>query len=325
LALGLVLLALAARGIQLGTITTGVSQANPTWVFLAFLSVLGTTACKILRWQHLFLDSQRPTISSLTAALLVGQLLNAVLPARLGDVGRAYAVSAKQEHNVATVIGTVAAEKTFDVLMLMVFATAAAATTPLPNWLDISLLGIAIIGVLLIAVVALIPDQRIAAWSASWDRLLPLRLAHKSAAALLRAKAGLSALRRPSMALISLAWSFAVWMLAACTNFVLFLAFDLRLSFGAALMLLVLLHIGIAPPSSPGRLGVFHALTVAGLAMLGIEQSLSLAYATVLHALVYLPQILPGVLLLAFGRVSISTSRDSGSASETHDAFDGLG
>ena len=325
LVLGLLLLALAARGIELNAISAELNQANLTWVSLAFLTVLATTALKVLRWRSLFLDSQRPTLSSLTAALLVGQLLNALLPARLGDIGRAYAISAKQDTNAATAIGTVASEKTFDIVMLMISVIATTATTRLPYWLDISLLGIAAFGVLTMTLIALIPDQRIVAWSEGWVRKLPRTLTQRLTAVLLRAKAGLAALRTPSMALIGLVWSFLIWTLATTTNYLLFLAFDLQLSFGAALMLLIILHLGIAPPSSPGRLGVFHALTVAGLAMLGIEQSVSLAYATVLHALVYLPQIVPGALLLISGSVSIDPFPDVTPSSVATKSIDDLG
>ena len=55
-------------------------------------------------------------------------------------------------------------------------------------------------------------------------------------------------------------------MLGASTNYLLFLAFDLRLSFLAALFLLVVLMAGVSVPSVPGRFGVFHYLTVISLA-----------------------------------------------------------
>jgi len=66
--------------------------------------------------------------------------------------------------------------------------------------------------------------------------------------------------------------------------------------------LLTLLHLGMAPPSSPGRLGVFHALTVVSLQPFDVDRASGLAYATVLHAVVYGPQVLLGVLALALGR-----------------------
>jgi len=44
-------------------------------------------------------------------------------------------------------------------------------------------------------------------------------------------------------------------------------------------------------------------LTVLGLEVFGVDRALSLAYATVLHATVYLPEILPGAIVLGWGLV----------------------
>ena len=113
---------------------------------------------------------------------------------------------------------------------------------------------------------------------------------------------GLGSLRDVRMVLFACAWSAAVWGLAAGTNYLLFLAFGLPLSFGAALFLLVILHVGVAPPSSPGKLGVFHVLVVLSLESLGIGRSTALVYGAVLHAIVYGPQIVLGVLSFALVR-----------------------
>jgi uncharacterized membrane protein YbhN (UPF0104 family) len=113
-----------------------------------------------------------------------------------------------------------------------------------------------------------------------------------------RALAGLAALRDLRMAVTACVWSALIWALAAGTNALLFRAFGLDLSLGAALLLLVVLYAGVAPPTSPGRLGVFHALTVLTLEALGTQRASGLAYAAVLHAVVYLPEILPGAILL---------------------------
>ena len=89
-------------------------------------------------------------------------------------------------------------------------------------------------------------------------------------------------------------WAEIFWKI----GLTLFQAFGLRLSAGAALYLLVVLHVGVAPPSTPGKLGVFHALTVLGLGLLGVDRTTGLAYSAVLHALVYLPQIVLGAAAL---------------------------
>ena len=297
-ALGLALLWVAARGVKLSQVWSRLARADPLWVALAFLAVVLTTAAKTARWRGLFPEAQRARYSRLGRVLLVGKLANALLPARMGDVIRVYMVGEEEGISKAMVLGTVAAEKAFDVLFLLLFGGLAAALVPLPPWLNIPLAGLTVSGFLFVLLALAWPEQGIMAWVGRWVHRLPWGMGRRMTEALRKGLLGLAALREPRMALTACAWSAVVWILAAGTNCLLFQAFDLRLSVGAGLLLLVLLHAGVAPPSSPGRLGVFHSLTVLGLEVFGVDRALSLAYATVLHATVYLPEILPGAIVL---------------------------
>jgi hypothetical protein len=298
LALGLLLLALAARGVDLREVWRGVHQARPLGVGLALLTVLLTTAAKVGRWRVLFPGSEGLRCRSLARALMVGQLVNALLPARLGEVARFYSLGRDEGVSKATVLGTIGAEKAFDVLFLLIASGLTAALASLPAWLHGSLAALAGLGAMMLVAAVALPRGLILGAGGRATRCLPRRAATRLTRVLERGLAGLESLRRPPLAALACAWSVVIWALAAGTNLVLFWALDLPPSIGAALLLLTLLHVGMAPPSSPGRLGVFHAITVAGLSTFGVERSTGLAYATVLHAVVYGPQIVLGALAL---------------------------
>lgn len=297
--LGLGLLALAARGIDLQAVERGVRQADPWWVGVALLTVLLTTAAKVGRWRGLFARRRRLRCTSLARALIVGQLVNALLPARLGDIARFHTLGRDERVSQATVVGTIAAEKAFDVLFLLIAAGLTAVLTSLPLWLARSLAGTAGLGAAVLAAAVAVPPGWVIGAGRRASQWLHEGLADRLTRLLERGLAGLESLRRPRLAAGACAWSVVVWGLAASTNLALFRAFDLPLSVGAALLLLTLLHAGTAPPSAPGRLGVFHALTLLGLVSLGIDRAVGLAYAAVLHVVVYGPQIVLGALALA--------------------------
>jgi len=302
LALGLIFVAVVTRKVELDRVWIGLTGADPIWVALTFLSVLLTTAAKICRWQRLFPRTRQPGLLQLGKALLVGQLFNALLPARIGDVVRAYAVGEEGKVSRATALGTVAAEKAFDVLFLLLSGGLAALLVRLPPWLAGPLTAGTMVGALLFVLALLGSEKRLSAWFRQWACRLPWGSGERLVGVLQRVSIGLTALHKPQMALTACAWSAAIWTLAAGTNYLLFQAFELRLPATAALSLLVLLHVGVAPPSSPGRLGVFHALTVLGLEAFGVDRSPGLAYATILHAIVYLPQIVPGAIICILNR-----------------------
>jgi hypothetical protein len=58
-----------------------------------------------------------------------------------------------------------------------------------------------------------------------------------------------------------------------------------------ALLVLVMLQAGLAPPSTPAKLGVFQALCVAGLGLLGYDVAAGLAYGLALQWVVMLPPL----------------------------------
>lgn len=298
LAVGAGLVALAARGIDAGSVWTAISRARPGPVAGTLLLVLATTAAKVGRWWALFPPTDRPSLPALARALLVGQLVNAILPLRAGEVARAALAGGGSGPASATALGTVAAEKTFDVLLLLLASGLAAVSTPLPPWIGLPLATLAVVGLMVFLIAAALPPTRLIAWAEARAGLLPTRWRESLLAALRRGLEGLSVLRCPRRAGLAVGWSALVWTLATATNGVLFHAFGLRLPPGAAVWLLVLLHIGIAPPSSPTRLGVFHALAVWGLSTFGVDRAVGMAYGTLLHALVYGPQLVLGGLAM---------------------------
>jgi uncharacterized protein (TIRG00374 family) len=312
LALGLLLLAVAARGVSLDQAWSALTHARPLWVAVALLSVLLTTAAKLARWRGLFGPADRPGLAHLGRALLAGKMANALLPARAGDLLRIYLAAERSPARKATVLGTLAAEKAFDLLWLLLFAGLAAATVPLPAWLNLPFVGGTAGGFFLLALALAWPQHRIAAWVERRAQGLPpgivRRLGRWLARFTQRALLGLSALREPRVALRACAWSALAWALAAGTNYALFCALDLRLSVRAAAFVLVALYAGVALPAPPGRLGVFHALALLALQALGIAPSPGLAYAILLHAVVYAVEIVPGAILLAM-RLAARTER----------------
>jgi hypothetical protein len=233
-------------------------------------------------------------------------MANALLPARLGDVLRAHVLGTEQETSRALVLGTIAAEKAFDILGLLVCAGLTVAWTALPTWLYIPLIVLAGTGLALFSLALAWPERTILAWTERWAAIRSWKggmwLAARSRAVL----AGLATVRQPRRTIEACSWSAVVWVSATATNYLLFLAYGFHLSVGAALLLLVSLTIGIVPPSSPAKLGVFHSIAVFTLAVFGVERSSGLAYAVALHLLVYVPQIVPGAILVGWVLPTVS-------------------
>ncbi len=304
LALGLALLGLAVWNVDLQAVGRAMQDADPFWIGVALVSVLLTLATKAGRWRGLFGKPFSPRYWSVSRALVVGKLVSTVVPARLGEVARFFMLSRDEELSQATVMGTIAAEKVFDLLFLVLTAGLTAAVTPTPAWLTGFLVSVAGLGGALFVALMALPHPWITATAQRVGAWLPKALETRFTGLVDRVLAGLASLRQPDLALRACAWSVVIWGFMATTNLALFRAFELPLSVGAALLVLTLINAGTMVPTSPGELGVFHALTLIGLQSLsgarsaGIDRASGLAYATVLHIVVYGPRVVLGALAL---------------------------
>ena len=295
LALSLVFLALALRGVRLADVWAALVQANPVYVLLALVASLAVNIVKAVRWQVILRPYAATPLRRLFAVLMIGQSINTFAPLRVGDVARAYLVEGVA---TATVLYSVFVEKALDSLTLLALLLAVGAVMPVPVWLKQSgiVMSLALVAVLAIVLVAGRTSRRIAAVGAWIETTFPalrrLSLAERVAGAL----SALNQLSRGHVLAAVLAWTVLSYALGIATNALLFPAMGLQLANPvlAATFLIIVLYLGAVVPSSPGKVGIFHYLCVISLALFGVDKTPALAYAVVLHLVAYGPPALLG-------------------------------
>jgi uncharacterized protein (TIRG00374 family) len=280
---------LAARTVDFDKLARVLQEVRLPFVLLALCTAMLTNVLKAARWRALF--HPRPSgmnLRQLSNLIVVGQAVNFYIPARLGELVRAYLAGEEAGISKVYALGTIAAEKLIDIIVLAILMAAMLPFLALPDWLagrvgPLLLTALAVC----IAIAILIGGRNLimrvvgaglrllpAAWGARWRARISAGLD------------GLNALAAPQAAVAVWGWTVAFWLLAAFTNFVLLLAFDLPPSPLIAFFLLAVLQAGVAVPSTPGKIGVFHYLCIIGLSVFQIPATTGLAYGLVLHALV---------------------------------------
>ncbi len=146
---------------------------------LPLLAVLPVVALQVVvrssRWRLVLPrvpEGGRARFSSVTSALLIGYLGNAVLPARLGEPIRAAVVGRAERIPIGGAFGAVVLERVVDTAVLAVVGLAAAIAIGAPGWIVNLAVFVAAIGlslILLLATVGLDPFLAAARWVA--DRL----------------------------------------------------------------------------------------------------------------------------------------------------------
>lgn len=305
---------LAAR-VDLSAVKAGLRVIHPGWLAVALLSVAATLVLRVARWRVLLMDAlgAYPSWARVWRATLWGQGLNLLLPLRAGDLARAYGVRQQEDSDPAYALGTIGAEKLLDLICLGV-AFASILLLPAPTsqsgafrWRDhatglLGLLSTARIGMPLLALGGVV----MLAWLLNWT---PPQVRHSrpawrwiAANGLRRLAAGLTVLRRPTVLGPAAVWSIPLWLGHAFNNYAVARALAVWMDWRGALVVLVVLQAGLAPPSTPAKIGTFQALCVASLSLLGHSPAVGLAYGLMLQLVVLLPPCFFLLLDLCLGR-----------------------
>jgi len=290
-------LVLALRNVDLTETANTLRRVNVLILGAAVASFVFSTAAKAIRWQVLLAVRKAPSFGRAFSILSVGLMVNTFLPARLGEFARATLMGEAEADSKVYVLGTVAVEKVADLLMLMILLALLLLQMALPEWLAGPARGMALVLAILVPCFVLL----------AWQSDFILRMVEQTSRFVPSAKrewlvrqtryglASLDVVRRPRLLIGLLGWSLIVWILSALTNTLVFLAMELAMPVWASLLLLVVLQVGTAVPSSPGRIGVFQYLVILTLSIFAVDKNVALGYSVVLYLVIYVPIALLGV------------------------------
>jgi uncharacterized protein (TIRG00374 family) len=313
--LSAICLVLALRGVVLADALFALARTNYGLVALAVVIVVLTGIAKTARWRLLFYPNQAQLrFEGLFGALMIGQMVNLAIPARLGELVRAYTVGATEGVSKSLALGTIVVEKLFDMLMTLLCLILLFLLIYLPSWmweLGFSL-AIGTGAVLVLALAMTYQRDRILRGVAALLRLLPPLAGRQLYLQIESALKGLEVLRHVQANLGIWGWSLLIWVLAVATNYIVFLAMRMALPLVAALFLLVVLQVGGAVPSSPGKVGVFQYFCVLALSLFSVERSVTLGCSLVLYLVVFLPPLLLGAFFLSRSPVAFHALKAGG-------------
>ncbi len=318
----------ALRGVSFADFLAHVRHANP-WLFLASV-VLATCTfpARASRWRIILAASGSPVRwRPVWHATAIGFMANNLLPARAGELARAYAASRFVSLPLARSVGSIAVERVFDGLIVVLLLALVIATVDFPGGALVvagasvsataawtGTIFILALGVLFFLVHA--PRSALRGLAAVVRRMAPgtggelvVRLARSFIE-------GLSILRSPADFARVVGWSLAVWLINAAAFYTAFLAFHLGpLPFGAALLLQGVVAVGVALPSSPGFFGAFEYFSRIALGLYGVRPGAAVSFAVGTHLGWFIPITAIGLWYLARSGLSlheIAASRDAG-------------
>jgi uncharacterized protein (TIRG00374 family) len=271
-------------------------------ILAAIASVFVTYVLRAWRWQAL-LEPLGPTrFRTAFRATVIGFMAIFLLPARIGDVLRAFLLARQDGLKPAATFATVIVERLLDLLTVLLFFAGSLFLSGVDvgsrtrGWSIV----LAVAGLSLLAVLFVLAGhpERVQGWAGRLTRWLPGRLATIASHFVQTFSEGLKVMRSPSHLIAAILWSVPVWVSIAVGIWLTSRAFDLTFPFLGSFLVVGYLSVGVAIPT-PGGAGGFHAFYLLALTQFfGANPAVAGAAAIVLHLVSFVPVTILGLVYM---------------------------
>lgn len=292
------------HGISPSDVAHRLAVADPLLLALATFCATAIFALRAWRWRTILEPvAGKLTFGPLWRATTIGMMVNNVVPARAGEIARAYALTREARVPFATSLASLAVDRLFDAIVLLLLAAT--------SLLDPGLTGVAPVagrslssfaigaGTLVVALLVMLyalvffPRQLLSLFELFARRVAP-RVEERGRRVLETFIHGLSVLRSPGRFAAVFGWTLAHWLLNALGFWLAFKAVSIEAPFSAALFLQAFIALGTAVPALPGFFGVFEYMSVQGLGIYGVGQEQAATWAIAYHLFSFVPITLIG-------------------------------
>lgn len=307
LAISAVFLVLLLRQVDGDGLRDALGDAEPSWLVGAFTVYLVALWLRAWRWRLVLPRTLKVSTGDAFSLVVIGYAANNILPLRAGELIRAELLRERHGADRLTGLGTIVVERVLDGLVLAAFLAGTVAlaggTGTLRALAAVMLAGFAIVLVLLLAAAA-----RPQAAGRVATRLLGLTptgirpRARQWVGALL---AGLTTVRGPTAWVVVTAATAGSWALEAAMYWLVGIGIGLDLDPALYLAVCGAANLAIGVPSSAGGIGPFEFFAREVVVAFGATTAVGTAYALALHALLLIPVVMLGLLLLWRRHISV--------------------
>jgi glycosyltransferase 2 family protein len=308
LAVAILLLVFAFKGVDVGKIFEEIKETNLFWLFMSVAASIVAFISRAHRWNMLIEPlNYYPKLKNTTYSLMVGYFANLAFP-RLGEVTRCGSLSKAERIPFDSLLGTVIVERLIDVicLLILLLLTAVLEFNRLGNFLMENIMqpiqeksqsylhsylfwGIAFVA--LIALIFLFVFVRKKSLKAGEESKI-LKLIK----GIVNGLRTVGKLKRPGAFIFH---TVLIWFMYYLMAYLCFFALPAteHLTWSAGLFVLVVGGMGMSAPVQ-GGIGAYHLLVSQGLMLYGLSQQHGLAFATLMHSS-------QTIVVILFGGISL--------------------
>jgi uncharacterized membrane protein YbhN (UPF0104 family) len=308
LAISVVFIALTVSRIDVNKVAAAIVAAAPLGLLVGLVLVCTEVLVRAYRWQ-LLLNGIRPVRYRLALAYLyIGYFANSVLPARLGDIARAYVGGGVLGTGRLPTLGTIVIERVTDACLTLLIVVGLGLLRPAAsemsgNAVVLGALAVAVIAVLIVGVVVIRRGL--------FAGFRPVQLGLELIA---RIAAGGAALRSPAKAATFAGLTLLGFSTAIVAYSSIAAAVGLHLTIIEAAIVMAALALSTAIPAAPASVGTYEFIGLSVLVQLGAPADAALASVLLIHVFVTVPSALAGLVATWILHVRVSTLASTAAA-----------
>ena len=326
---------LAFRNVPLDDLAEYLSSIDLVWVLPSVFMVVICFGLRALRWQIIVSSARKISFWQSFHPLMIGFMINCILPGRVGEVARPAILQKNEKIAFTTGLATVAAERVFDIFVLIVLFIALIASIQIDpdiNYvvgsyqlnlatLEIIFKSMVSMGLILIAGIIMVSIQATRNLIIRTIKFIPsfffflgpkfkIKISQKLCEPLIRIveniALGFELIKYPKKIFICLLYSCLIWGLQAFSYYMMALGSPgINLTFAEMATVMVIVCFFIALPSVPGFWGIWEAGGVFALSLFGVSTQDAAGYTLANHAVQMFPVIFIGFVSAVLSSVNI--------------------
>ena len=286
----------AFQNIDLNDLLKSFESINYFWIFVAIILLILYTYIRSLRWRLLLFSLKLVTIKDLFASNMIGYFGNSILPFKMGEILRGYAISRNNDLKTSTVLGSIVLERVCDLggLLILLFFVTLFYSFPYDIGLSL-LISAAAILIVLILLWFISFKKELIMNKIKGTNLMDFKTVISFIKTLSSFSIGFSSLNSfRSFIYVSLLTTVSWFILYLVTYYTL-LSLNLQIGWVEIAVVLLLTSMAMSVPAAPGAIGTHHFATYYVMnSLLGFSSIDSQTFAIVLHAVSYLPLVAIG-------------------------------
>jgi uncharacterized protein (TIRG00374 family) len=320
--IAIALLAYCVKDVRLHHLESLAERLDFRYVIPAILCAFAFPISRALRWRLMVSQQKKVPAGRVITLYSAGQILNIVMPALTGQVGRLILFSRSEGLRKTYIFSTILLEVLFDAISLIVVLVLTSLAFVLPaKYGPAGYIISAIVIVVLVLLYLLLHYQQ------SLENFGRRRLRERwpglyvSLRKFLRSfTQGLNLLRSSQHFIGSLFYSLLSWVVHILMVYYLLKSFGFHLPIAASASIMIINTLALMIPITPGNAGTFEfAVSTALAAFPEVGRSDAVLFALALHLLDLLPVMVLGFIYIKFEKVSISELKEK---HEGEDIFD---